>query len=121
MTIKPTTGQVLEEIYKVIVSRKGGDPETSHTARLFKKGRGKIAKKTGEEAIEVIVAALHQTPDRVIRESADLLFHLMVLWADQGITPAQVFTELESRMGVSGIEEKRSRPNQGPRSDDDPE
>ena len=106
------TSHVLEELYEVIQSRKGGDPEVSHTAKLFKKGRGKIAKKTGEEAIEVIVAALHQTPDKVIRESADLLYHLMVLWADQGVTPEQVFLELESRMGVSGIAEKKSRPDE---------
>ncbi len=110
MNEKPKTSQIIEELFAVIESRKGGDPKVSHTARLFAKGRGKIAKKTGEEAIEVIVAALHQTPDRVVSESADLLYHLMVLWAEQGITPAEVFAELESRVGVSGIEEKKSRP-----------
>jgi len=100
---------ILEELYKVIESRRGADPDVSHTARLFKKGKGKIAKKTGEEAIEVIVAALYQTPDKVVRESADLLYHLLVLWAEQGVRPEDVFAELESRLGVSGIEEKRSR------------
>ena len=110
MNEKPKTSQIIEELFAVIESRKGGDPEVSHTAKLFAKGRGKIAKKTGEEAVEVIVAALHETPARVVRESADLLYHLMVLWADQGIRPAEVFAELESRVGVSGIEEKESRP-----------
>ena len=100
---------ILEQLYQVIESRRGADPEVSHTARLFKKGKGKIAKKTGEEAIEVIVAALYQTPEKVVRESADLLYHLLVLWAEQGIRPEDVFAELESRLGVSGIEEKKSR------------
>lgn len=100
---------ILEELYKVIESRRLADPAVSHTARLFKKGKGKIAKKTGEEAIEVIVAALYQTPEKVVRESADLLYHLLVLWAEEGIRPEDVFAELESRLGVSGIEEKKSR------------
>ena len=109
MNEKPKASQIIEELFAVIESRKGGDPKVSHTAKLFAKGRGKIAKKTGEEAVEVIVAALHETPDRVVSESADLLYHLMVLWADQGIGPAEVFAELERRVGVSGIEEKKSR------------
>ena len=109
MNEKPTMSQTLEDLFSVIESRKGGDPKVSHTAKLFKKGRGKIAKKTGEEAIEVIVAALHQTPEKVVHESADLLYHLLVLWADMGVTPADVMAELESRAGVSGIEEKKSR------------
>jgi phosphoribosyl-ATP pyrophosphohydrolase len=104
-----SSSEILEQLYKVIESRRGADPEISHTAKLFKQGKGKIAKKTGEEAVEVIVAALHQTPERVVRESADLLYHLLVLWAEQGIKPKSVFAELESRLGVSGIEEKRSR------------
>ena len=109
MNEKPKTSQIIEELFSVIESRKGGDPKVSHTAKLFEKGLGKIAKKTGEEAVEVIVAALHETPDRVVSESADLLYHLMVLWAEQGIKPEEVFAELESRVGVSGIEEKKSR------------
>ena len=72
MNEKPKTSQIIEELFAVIESRKGGDPKVSHTAKLFAKGRGKIAKKTGEEAVEVIVAALHETPARVVRESADL-------------------------------------------------
>ncbi len=109
MNEKPKTSQIIEELFSVIESRKGGDPKVSHTAKLFEKGLGKIAKKTGEEAVEVIVAALHQTPDKVVSESADLLYHLLVLWAEQGIRPAEVFAELESRVGVSGIEEKATR------------
>ncbi len=112
MNEKPKTSQIIEELFSVIESRKGGDPKVSHTAKLFEKGLGKIAKKTGEEAVEVIVAALHETPDKVVSESADLLYHLLVLWAEQGIRPSEVFAELESRVGVSGIEEKKSRPKE---------
>jgi len=108
MSDKPNSA-ILEELYKVIESRRGADPEVSHTAKLFKQGKGKIAKKTGEEAVEVIVAALHQTPEKVVSESADLLYHLLVLWAEQGVRPKDVFAELENRLGVSGIEEKKSR------------
>ena len=68
-----------------------------------------MAGKIGEEATEVIVAALRETPDHVISESADLLYHLLVLWAEQGINPEDVFEELQSRAGRSGVEEKESR------------
>lgn len=110
MNEKPKSSQIIEELFAVIESRKGGDPKVSHTAKLFEKGLGKIAKKTGEEAVEVIVAALHETPERVVSESADLLYYLLVLWSEKGIKPEEVFAELESRVGVSGIEEKKSRP-----------
>jgi phosphoribosyl-ATP pyrophosphohydrolase len=105
MNMRPKSA-ILEELYKVIESRRGADPKVSHTAKLFKN-----AKNTGEEAIEVIVAALYQTPEKVVRESADLLYHLLVLWAEQGVRPEDVFAELESRLGVSGIAEKKSRKN----------
>jgi phosphoribosyl-ATP pyrophosphohydrolase len=109
MKRKAATSRVLEDLYMVIQSRRRADPKVSHTARLFKKGRGKIAQKTGEEAVEVIVAALHESPKKVTAESADLLYHLLVLWAERGVRPAQVFRELSGRMGVSGIAEKKSR------------
>ena len=112
MTDKPTTAHFLDELYKVIESRKGGDPETSYTAKLFEGGLGKMAGKIGEEATEVIVAALRETPAHVVSESADLLYHLMILWAEQEIRPEEVFAELESRAGTSGIEEKESRDSQ---------
>ncbi|WP_142849070.1 phosphoribosyl-ATP diphosphatase [Telmatospirillum sp. J64-1] len=99
----------IDELYAVIASRKGGDPEKSHTAKMFARGRGKIAQKVGEEAVETVIAALAETPDHVVAESADLLYHLMILWADIGIKPEQVWAELERRKGVSGIEEKKSR------------
>ena len=109
MNDKQMTAHFLDELYEVIASRKGGDPEESYTAKLFEGGLGRMAGKIGEEATEVIVAALRETPDHVISESADLLYHLLVLWAEQGIKPEEVFAELESRAGTSGIEEKEAR------------
>ncbi len=102
-------GRVLERLFEVIDSRRGADPQSSYTARLFAEGRGKIACKTGEEAVEVIVAALGEGSERLASESADLLYHLLVLWADAGLEPAKVWTELAAREGVSGIAEKATR------------
>ncbi|KAA8496986.1 2-C-methyl-D-erythritol 2,4-cyclodiphosphate synthase, chloroplastic [Porphyridium purpureum] len=100
---------VLENLYETVCSRKGADPDSSWTAKLFAKGRSKIAQKVGEEATEVVIDAVANRSENVIKESADLLYHLSVLWADMGITPDQVFSELERREGTSGISEKASR------------
>ena len=100
---------ILDQLFATIASRKGGDPSSSYTAKLFAEGRAKIARKLGEEAVETTIAALSEGKDRVASESADLLYHLLVLWADCGLTPAEVWTALEARQGKSGIEEKNSR------------
>ncbi|NQV82748.1 MAG: phosphoribosyl-ATP diphosphatase [Rhodospirillales bacterium] len=99
----------IDELFGTIKSRQGGDPEKSYTAKLFAAGVENMARKIGEESTEVIVAALRETPAHVVSESADLMYHLMVLWAEQNITPDDVFEELASRAGKSGIEEKDSR------------
>lgn len=99
----------LERLYETIRSRKGGDPAVSHTAKLFAKGRAKIAQKMGEEAVELAIAAVSETRDEVISESADLVFHLLVLWAELGVTIEDVRAELRRREGQSGIEEKKAR------------
>ena len=99
----------LDELFSVIKSRKGADPETSYTAQIFEGGVEKMARKIGEESTEIIVAALRETPAHVVSESADLLYHLMILWAEQDITPEDVFDELASRAGTSGVEEKAAR------------
>ena len=104
-----TSPDVLNRIYEVIASRRGADPSTSYVAKLYKKGRLKMAEKIGEEATETVVAALAQGENEVVSESADLIFHLMVLWADMGIVPEQIYAELARREGTSGIEEKASR------------
>ena len=113
MTDNENTSRVIEELFTIIKSRKGKDSKTSYTAKLFATGRSGIAKKLGEEAVETAVATLGESPDHVIRESADLLYHLLVLWAEVGIEPNQVWAELESRKGVSGLDEKASRPDDG--------
>lgn len=103
------SGRVLDQLFETLKSRRGGDPATSYTAKLFSRGRAKIAQKLGEEAVETVIAALTETPDKLVGESADLLYHLLVLWAECGIEPYQVWAELETRSGVSGIDEKKSR------------
>ena len=100
---------ILDALYDLVASRKGADPETSYTAKLFSRGRLKIAQKLGEEGVETVIAATAQGPENVISESADLLYHLTVLWADCGITPDQVWTELAKRQGISGLDEKKAR------------
>ncbi len=99
----------LDKLYETILSRKGADADTSYTASLFAKGTAKMAQKVGEEAVETCIEALQGNKDKLMAESADLLFHLMVLWADQGIKPEDVYAVLESREGTSGIAEKNSR------------
>lgn len=112
MTAQIVDGLVLERLYQTILSRKGGNPKESHTAKLLHKGRKKICKKFGEEAVEVVIAALAETKKDVVSESSDVLYHLLVLWAEMGIKPEDVWAELQSRVGTSGIEEKNSRPSE---------
>ncbi len=100
---------VLDRLYGVVASRRGGDPELSHVAKLFRKGTPKIAKKVGEEAVETVIAAMRGDRGEIVDESADLLFHLLVLWADAGVTPAEVLAELERREGISGFDLKRKK------------
>lgn len=103
--------QIIEDLYDIIDSRKGGNPEKSYTSKLFQRGRAQICKKLGEEATEVIVASLAQKNADVVAESGDLLYHLLVLWADHGIDPKDIWKELARRTGTSGIDEKKSRKN----------
>jgi phosphoribosyl-ATP pyrophosphohydrolase len=100
---------VLDRLFAVIESRRHGDPATSHTARLFNKGTRKIAQKMGEEAVEVVIEAVRGKRDRIVEESADLMYHLLVLWADAHVRPQDVWQELARREGMSGVAEKESR------------
>ena len=109
MTQDKLTAAVLDELFDVVASRKGADPSTSYTAQLYGKGTRKIAQKLGEEAVEAVIAAVAGDREETVKESADLLYHLLVAWADAGITPADVYGELARRQGLSGIEEKASR------------
>jgi len=104
-------GPALDCLWQIIQSRRGGDPQSSYTARLFARGRAKIAQKLGEEAVEAVIEGVGENPAALVSESADLLYHLLVLWAAAGISPADVAAELARRQGISGIDEKRARAN----------
>jgi phosphoribosyl-ATP pyrophosphohydrolase len=100
---------VLERLYAVIDSRKGADPETSYTARLFSRGRQQIAKKLGEEAVEAVIEGVRGDRPKLIGESADVLYHLLTLWAANNVKPQAVWNELARREGLSGLAEKAAR------------
>jgi phosphoribosyl-ATP pyrophosphohydrolase len=112
MTERSPDGAVLDALYAVIESRRGADPASSHTARLFHRGLDKIAQKVGEEAVETVIEGAHGRREGVVNESADLLYHLLVLWAACEVRPAEVWAALESRKGISGIAEKAARPQE---------
>lgn len=100
---------ILATLEQTIAKRRGADPAASYVARLFAAGRPKIAQKVGEEAVETVIAALSGDGEQLISEAADLLFHLAVLLAEQGMSLNDVLAELERREGVSGIAEKAAR------------
>jgi len=99
----------LDTLETVIRARKGGDPDTSYVAKLFTRGRAKIAQKLGEEATETVIAAIRDDRAEIASEAADLVFHLLVLLADADVSLDEVRAELRRREGVSGIDEKAGR------------
>ncbi|MFT8418596.1 MAG: phosphoribosyl-ATP diphosphatase [Acetobacter sp.] len=101
---------VLNRLYDVVQSRKNADPSVSHSARLLSRGTYKIAQKFGEEAVECLIEAVAGRTNLLVGESADVLYHLIVMWVNAGITPQEVWAELARREGTSGIAEKASRP-----------
>jgi phosphoribosyl-ATP pyrophosphohydrolase len=96
----------LERLYLAVLAAKDLDPATSRTARLFQHGSSKMAKKLAEEAIEVVIDAVSGDAQAVVRESADLLYNLTVLWASAGVRPDDVWREMERRELLLGIAEK---------------
>ena len=96
----------LERLYVAVLAAKDLDPAASRTARLYQRGTAKMAKKLAEEAIEVAIDAVNGDTQAVIRESADLLYNLSVLWADAGVRPSDVWREMERREHLLGIAEK---------------
>ena len=96
----------LDRLYAAVLASRVADPTTSRTARLLRAGRSKMAKKLAEEAIEVAIDAVHGHSDLVVRESADLLYNLVVLWAAAGVHPKDVWTEMQRRERLLGIAEK---------------
>jgi phosphoribosyl-ATP pyrophosphohydrolase len=96
----------LDRLYQAVLAAKAADPAHSRTARLLRAGRAKMAKKLAEEAVEVVIDAMHGDSDAVIRESADLLYNLVVLWVASGVHPNEVWLEMERRERLLGIAEK---------------
>ena len=109
MTDATADSEVLQRLYAVIEARKGDDPKASYTAQLFADGLPQIAQKLGEEAVETVIAGASGDTAGTVRESADLLYHLLVLWAELGIVPDEVWAELNRREGTSGLAEKAAR------------
>lgn len=102
-------GRTLDGLYQVIRSRRKADPVRSHTARLFMRGPAKISQKFGEEAVEAVIEGIRGDRKALVLESADVFYHLMVLWVARGVRPAQVWRELKRREVRSGIAEKAAR------------
>jgi phosphoribosyl-ATP pyrophosphohydrolase len=90
-------GRTIDQLYAVVEGRKSASPDSSYTAKLFARGTAKIAQKVGEEAVETVIEGMRGDKKRLVSESADLLYHLTVLWADQGVKPEQVWEELAER------------------------
>lgn len=105
----PLKNHILDELYQVIVSRKGASSGSSYTAALLHKGIDKILKKVGEEATEVVIAGKGGTDAELVYETADLLYHSLVLLASRDIPVDDVWSELRRRFGTSGITEKAAR------------
>jgi len=102
-------GDALARLWETIEARRGASPESSYTARLLTAGPAGVARKFGEEALEAVIEGVRNDGAALTRESADVLYHLLVLWAATGITPDDIADELTRREGVSGIEERRNR------------
>lgn len=101
--------KVLDRLYAVIASRRKADPDESYTAKLLGRGTAKIAQKVGEEAVEALIEAVRGNKAELVEESADLLYHLLVLWADSNVKASDVWTTLEARFASGGgIDEKKA-------------
>ncbi|MGK7867125.1 phosphoribosyl-ATP diphosphatase [Falsiroseomonas sp. E2-1-a20] len=102
---------ILDILWRTVEARRAaGDIATSHSARLLARGTPKVAQKLGEEAVECVIEATLGNRAATVLESADLLYHLVVVWVDAGIDPSEVWAELARRQGISGIAEKAARP-----------
>jgi len=104
-----TTNDTLERLYNTVLERRKADPEKSYIAKRLQQGTAKIAQKVGEEAVETIIAAMAKDKKELIGESADLIFHWLMLLVDAGVPLSDVMKELERREGISGLDEKANR------------
>ena len=107
--LHPSDIAVLDRLFTVVESRRQADPAISHSARLLSRGPAKVAQKFGEEAVECLIEAVAGNHDALVAESADVLYHLVVLWVSAGVSSHEVWTELTRREGISGIAEKAAR------------
>jgi phosphoribosyl-ATP pyrophosphohydrolase len=96
----------ISRLYEAVQAARAADPATSRTARLLRSGRAKMAKKLAEEAVEVVIDAMNGHNDAVVRESADLIYNLVVLWVASGVNPQDVWDEMSRREMLLGIAEK---------------
>jgi phosphoribosyl-ATP pyrophosphohydrolase len=101
-----TMSDSISRLYSSVLAARDGGSETSRTAKLMREGMGKMAKKVAEEAVEVSLDAVAGNRDALIRESADLIYNLAVLWAGSGVTPDEVWDEMDRRERLYGIAEK---------------
>lgn len=107
-----TIGEALDQLEAVVKARlAAGDADASYVASLAAKGRGKIAQKLGEEAVETVIAAMSEDDNALVGEASDLIFHLAILLADRGLSWADIAAELGRRHGTSGHAEKAARPS----------
>ena len=102
----PRMADSVSRLYEAVLAARNSDPAKSRTARLFRAGRAKMAKKLAEEAVEVVIDAMNGQPDAVVRESADLIYNLTVLWVAAGVQPDDVWEEMKRRERLFGIAEK---------------
>jgi phosphoribosyl-ATP pyrophosphohydrolase len=107
----------LERLHQAVLAARTADPATSRTARLLRSGRSKMAKKLAEEAVEVVIDAMSGHSEALVRESADLLYNLVVLWVASGVHPRDVWLEMQRRERLLGMAEKlpKDRPDASPR------
>lgn len=101
--------RILDQLWGTVLSRSEASPNESHSARLLARGTPKVAQKFGEEAVECVIEAIAKNRTALIGESADVLYHLLVLWVDAGLRPEEVWSELKRREGMSGLAEKAAR------------
>src|SRR5215217_9357601 len=99
----------VDRLYQAVLAARQADPAQSRTARLLRAGRAKMAKKLAEEAVEVVIDAMHGNRDAVVRESADLIYNLVVLWVSAGVHPDDVWSEMARRERLFGIAESCRR------------
>lgn len=101
--------RVLDQLWGTVITRSEASPNESHSARLLARGTAKVAQKFGEEAVECVIEAVAKNRTALIGESADVLYHLLVLWVDASVRPEEVWGELKRREGMSGLAEKAAR------------